>query len=381
MHKRVIIIMLAIFLAFSSIAPAIADAGSGNETPGLTLEQAVNMALTHSKAIRQAAFDVNRSEEVRDELAKQLSYIPRGMTDYGTGQLYTGLVTSDMYYRMAQKNLTMEEDKVVLAAYKAYTDVIKAGEELEYAQKSFNQAAWLQNVAYLSLQQGMASEYDKTAAEVQYKAAQNNLETTRQSLDNALLTLNQLIGLEPASRPILLDKPEYRALEPVIMSEKIAKTLNASPSVWMAEQAAKIAEIQLDLYDFTYPGQDPYEAKEVDANKAKLSAQDAKEQMSQFIRTLYNNLLIMEQNYAALQEAERLAREDLRIKQLKYELGMITKTEVQAAELSLQAKQNSLDALAFQHGAWKMVFDKPWTYSALMQSSAAGGTAQQQNGM
>lgn len=365
-------------MTFGIISPALADTGADGVKPqGLTIEQAIDMALAHSKSIRQAAFDVDRSEEVRDELAQQMSYIPRGMTDYATGQLYTGLVTSDMYYRMAQKNLTMEEDKVALAAYKAYTDVIKAGQDLEYAQKSFNQAAWMQNVAYLSLQQGMASDYDKTAAEVQYKAAQNNLGTARQTLDNAFLTLNQLIGLEPAGRVVLLDKPAYQALEPVLLEEKINKVLNASPSVWMAEQAAKIAETQLDLYDFTYQAQDPYEAKEVDVNKAKLSARDAKEQMSQFVRTLYNNLLIMEQGYASLQEAERLAQEELRIKQLKYELGMITKTEVQAAELALQVKQKSLDALVFQHETWKMVFDKPWTYSALMQSSTSGNTSQQ----
>ncbi|HCF49686.1 MAG TPA: hypothetical protein DER60_05350 [Syntrophomonas sp.] len=377
-HKRVIILMLAAFLICSIISPAIAG-DEAVQPRGLTIEQAIDMALTHSKSIRQASYDVNRSEEVRDNLAQQLDYVPRGQTDYATGQLYTGLVTSDMYYRMAQKTLTMEEDKVMLSAYKAYTDVIKAGQELEYAQKSFNQAAWLQNVAYLSYEQGMISQYDKTAAEVQYQAAQNSLNTARQSLDNAFLTLNQLIGLDPGESPTLLDKPAFETLEPVNMDEKIAKTLNASPSVWLAEQAAKIAETQLDLYDFTYQGQDPYEVKEVDVSKAKLSAQDAKEQMSQFIRTLHNNLLTMEQGYASLQEAVRLAQEDLRIKKLKHEIGLATRTEVQAAELALQAQQKSLDALAFQHEAWKLVFDKPWTFSVMMGStstSAASDTVQ-----
>jgi outer membrane protein TolC len=225
----------------------------------------------------------------------------------------------------------------------------------------------------------MISQYDKTAAEVQYQAAQNSLNTARQSLDNAFLTLNQLIGLDPGESPTLLDKPAFETLEPVNMDEKIAKTLNASPSVWLAEQAAKIAETQLDLYDFTYQGQDPYEVKEVDVSKAKLSAQDAKEQMSQFIRTLHNNLLTMEQGYASLQEAVRLAQEDLRIKKLKHEIGLATRTEVQAAELALQAQQKSLDALAFQHEAWKLVFDKPWTFSVMMGStstSAASDTVQ-----
>ena len=208
MQKRVIILMLAAFLICSIISPAIAG-DEAVQPQGLTIEQAIDMALTHSKSIRQASYDVNRSEEVRDNLAQQLDYVPRGQTDYATGQLYTGLVTSDMYYRMAQKTLTMEEDKVMLSAYKAYTDVIKAGQELEYAQKSFNQAAWLQNVAYLSYEQGMISQYDKTAAEVQYQAAQNSLNTARQSLDNAFLTLNQLIGLDPGENPTLLDKPAF----------------------------------------------------------------------------------------------------------------------------------------------------------------------------
>jgi outer membrane protein len=365
--KRVIILMLAALLSCAMIAPALAGDGEGTPPPqGLTIEQAINMALTHSKAIKQAAYDVERREEVRDELAQQMDYVPKGQTDYAIGQLYTGLVTSDMAYRMAKKSLTMEEDKVILAAFKAYTDVIKAGQDLEYAQKSFNQAAWLQNVASLSFAQGMASEYDKTAAGVQYQAAKNSLDSSQKALDNAFLTLNQLIGKEAEARPVLLDKPAFQAVEPVVISEKIATVLNTSPSVWLAEQAARIAETQLDLYDFSYPNQDPYGAKEVDVSKAKLTAQDAREQMSQFVQTLYNNLLTMEQGYASLQEAEKLAREDLRIKKLKYEIGMATRTEVQAAELALQARQKSLDELAFQHEAWKIVFDKPWTYSVMM---------------
>ncbi|MGI6434107.1 MAG: TolC family protein [Syntrophomonadaceae bacterium] len=367
MLKRVIILMLAALLSCAMIAPAMAGDGEGTPPPqGLTIEQAINMALTHSKAIKQAAYDVERREEVRDELARQIDYVPKGQTDYVTGQLYTGLVTSDMAYRMAKKSLTMEEDKVMLAAFKAYTDVVKAGQNLEYAQKSFNQAAWLQNVAYLSFAQGMASEYDKTAAGVQYQAAKNSLDSAQKALDNAFLTLNQLIGKDAEARPVLLDKPAFQAVEPVVMSEKIATVLNTSPSVWLAEQAARIAETQLDLYDFSYPNQDPYGAKEVDVSKAKLTAQDAREQMSQFVRTLYNNLLTMEQGYASLQEAEQLAREDLRIIKLKYEIGMATRTEVQAAELALQARQKSLDELAFQHEAWKIVFDKPWTYSVMV---------------
>jgi len=374
--KRVIVLMLAAFLICSGIAPALAASGDEAAQPqGLTIEQAIEKALLHSRSIRQAAYDVDRAEELRDNLSRQLDYVPRGPTDYVIGQLYTGLVTADMSYRMAKKSLTMEEDKVVLSAYNAYTDVIKAGQELEYAQKSFNQAAWLKNIAYLSYTEGMASLYDKTAAEVQYQAAKNSLDSARQSLDNAYLALNQLIGLKPEDRPMLLDKPGFQPLEPVIIEEKIAQTLNASPSVWLAEQAARIAEVQLDLYDFTYSGQEPYEVKEVDLSKAKLSALEAKEQMSQFIRTLYNNLLTMEQGYASLEEAVRLAEEDLRIAKIKFELGMATKTDVQAAELALQAKQKSLDALAFQHEAWKMVFEKPWVLSVMLGTSSNLGAS------
>ena len=176
MFKRVIVLMLAAFLICSGIAPALAASGDEAAQPqGLTIEQAIEKALLHSRSIRQAAYDVDRAEELRDNLSRQLDYVPRGPTDYVIGQLYTGLVTADMSYRMAKKSLTMEEDKVVLSAYNAYTDVIKAGQELEYAQKSFNQAAWLKNIAYLSYTEGMASLYDKTAAEVQYQAAKNSL--------------------------------------------------------------------------------------------------------------------------------------------------------------------------------------------------------------
>ena len=51
------------------------SAGSGRQRgcsaqpQGLTIEQAIEKALLHSRSIRQAAYDVDRAEELRDNLS------------------------------------------------------------------------------------------------------------------------------------------------------------------------------------------------------------------------------------------------------------------------------------------------------------------------
>jgi outer membrane protein TolC len=126
----------------------------------------------------------------------------------------------------------------------------------------------------------------------------------------------------------------------------------------------------LDLFDPSTTT-DTWAAKEIDIDKAKLDAQDAREQTAQFVRSVYNSLLKMEESYGSVQQAVNLAQEDLRIKRLKMDIGMATKTDVQAAELALQDKQKTLDNLVFQHEAWKVVFDKPWTYTVLLSTSSS----------
>lgn len=373
MRKGVSILLLSLFLAVSLVMPASGASDEGAGTTGLTMDDAVNMALARSNSLREAQLNIDRSEEVRDNLANQLDYVPLGPTEEPYSNLYTGLASADIAYRMAKKTKTIEEDAVMMSTLQAYTDLLLAQENLDYAHQNLKQAGWQLNVGNLSYQQGMISQYEKNALQAAYEVAGKQAVSAEVALDSAYITFNNLIGMAAGDRPILAEKPGFNGIEVENLQTAINHVMNENPSVWLTDQYLKLAEVQLDLYDFTDSTLEPYTAKEIDVDKARLTAADSREQLEKLMRTIYNNILTLEEGYAMQQEAVKLAEEDLRIQKLKYEIGLATKTEVQAAEISLQEKNKALDQLIFQHELLKIAFEKPWTVSAMSSASSSSG--------
>ncbi|MDD3654986.1 MAG: amidase family protein, partial [Desulfotomaculaceae bacterium] len=179
-----------------------------------------------------------------------------------------------------------------------------------------------------------------------------------------LALFNFLVGLWPEDKPILVDKPQYNELVVNDLDYEVKKALEESPTVWLAQKKVDLAKSVLSIYNYADLSIEPYKVKEIDLEKAEVSAEDANEQFRKLVLTLYYNIKQLEQQYLIAQGNALVAEELLRVIKVKYEVGMATAPEVLAAETAFEkAKKQEFDILC-QHEILTYAFKKPWAYAA-----------------
>lgn len=358
MKKIISCLILAFFLAVALTPSTYAQ--DKPDDVNLTLNKTVEMALKQSNSIKQIEYDIERGEESRKFIAERLPYLPGGPGDPGTSNAYTALIATDMGLQMTKKSKGLEVDRITLNVFNAYYGVITAQSNLELAKLQLDKAKKDWQVALLSYDTGVISKTQLKLAESGNKTTNTSYELAQKEVDRAYQNLNSIIGLKPQDRPVLNDNVEFTPIEIDNLDNTIVRIMDGNPALWLAEQQVKLENIELNLYDFTNPSREPYKAKQIDIQKAELSAADKKKQMRDGLYSLYQNIMQLEDNYKMVAQGLRVAEEDFQLKKLQYEVGMLSKQDYLAAELALCKAENNFNQIIYQHEALKQTFYKPW---------------------
>ena len=364
MRRPFILLVILTLLAGLFPASVWADESETARTE-LTLQAAVDKALSINKGIRQAKNDLERSAEVRDYLADRVDFIPSSSSaSSGAVKSYLSLTSAEISRSMAKRTLTVEEDKVVMSVYQAYNSILQGQEKVKVDELSLQNQQWLRYVASAGLRVGTIDPVAMAKAETEYTAAKATLEADNKALDDAYQKLNQLLGLSAKERPVLVDIPEIVPMDVKDLEAEVNKKVTGSPSVWLSEQQVDLAKLTKRLYDFTNTSNsEPYKAKEIDVEQKEISANDTKDQVAKLVRTIYYSATQLEEQYTGAKEAVRLAEENQRVTQVKYEVGMATKSDLLSAELALAQANQKLVDISTQHQILVLAFKKPWSYS------------------
>jgi len=155
-------------------------------------------------------------------------------------------------------------------------------------------------------------------------------------------------------------------MKDIDLENRISQVTSDSYTVWLADQKIELAKLDLDLYT-SKTASEPYAAKKIDLNKAENSAVDARTNLAKSLRTLYYSLRQLEDTYSGLVASLATAELGYKITQVKFDIGMATKSEVITSQLELEKlKQQMLD-LNIQHDNMQMAFDKPWVSTGTAQ--------------
>lgn len=358
MKKIISYIILTLFIVVSFTPNAFAL--TENNSISISLEQATEMAIKKSNTLKQIDYDIERGEEVRSSIADKLQYIPSGPTPPEVSTVFTTLVATDIGLQMTKKGKELEKDKITLNVFNKYTDVLSADKKLELAKLELDKAKKDWHITLLSYDAGVISKSQLKFAEYGHKATNVAYEAAEKELDKAYQELNSLIGLKSQERPILTEEIEFVPIEVDDINHTVVRIMDGNPAIWLAEQEVNLAEIQLDLYSWTDPMREPYEAKKIDVEKAELSAADSKKQMRDGLYSLYQVLLQLEDNYKMTEQALKIAKEDYRLKEIQYDAGVISKQDYLDAELALAKAENDFNQIVYKHEALKQTFYKPW---------------------
>jgi len=357
--RKLLVLTLCILSLILGGSTAFADEAAVQE---LTLQQAVSKALANSRSLRVSEYQIQLAQEDRDSAAEAVDFIPTGQTTPEAEKAFNNLVQKDLSLQAAKKDYQAAQDSVVISVYQAYYGVLEAEAALEAAQQAVDQAELQYRGTALKYQFGAASKLQLMQDNDSYESARQAYATAEKTLADSYEKLNQLVGLQPADRPVLTDQPGFSPLEIDSLEAEIARVLEKSPTVWKAQKAVDQAKIALDIYSYGPAETHTYEGMEISISIAEENARAAEESAAQSLRSLYSNIRQLEESHAGLERKLATAEENLRMTELKYQYGRASRIDLIAARSTVaQSKQALLEAEC-QHAILVTAFKTPWAY-------------------
>ena len=363
--RRILIPVLALFL-FTGIFPGICWADTAVpvdaavsvdafvQTDTLTVDEAVALALDNRTDIETASLNWDAAD-----VASQIAW--ETASGSGPSDLIDLIYEADYRADAARTNYESRREAVRFSVYQKYYDAVKAWDDSEAQRLAAKQAEEKLAIAELRFEVGMDTRLNLYQAQQQNAAAVSGYNLAQQTLDHSYITLMEYIGLNKAERPTLVRELTYEPLEITDPEGRIKEIVNDSPSVWLAKKS-------LTLQELTRENSASLSGKldDIEHDQAELTIVTTKDSMRQVTRSLYYNVLSMQESYETALQGAKAADEALRVAKLLYEVGMGTKTDVTAAEIVAQSAHQTLDSLSYQHAMLVMAFERPWIAGASM---------------
>ncbi|RKO65780.1 TolC family protein [Desulfofundulus salinus] len=371
MKKWILSIFMAALAFFNVLQPAMAGEPA---RPELSLNKAIEMAVKQNKALKKAELEIKRTEALREEAADQLDFTPTGGSGYDpqVEAAWASLLQADLTWRMSKKSYDARLDGITLAACQLYWNVLKAQENVKVKELALELARLELQKSQSAYRLGLTGKLQSNSAggtvaavkgleqaRAEMVKAESELAAAQNELDKAFVELNQLVGLWPEDRPVLVDKLEFYPLQVSNLDTEVNRVLESSPSVWLAEQEVVQKKYTTDLM-WARGQYTPYDARQAEMEQTELDAQSVKDAVGLQVRNLYYTLKNLEESYRSAEQAATMAGEELRAKQFMYQVGLATRADVLTAEVNLARAKYALTELAAQHAYNKMVFQKPW---------------------
>lgn len=325
------------------------------------------MAAAKSWGLQSAKYDIDRTEEVRDVAGEKIKYIPIAPASSPDPAVKAALnwKQADIYSQMAKHTYSAQEDVLLMQAYLTYNGLLQAIEGAKVAMSQLNCANMQHTYAAANYRVGILNKAGMLQSDSSLASAKKELEVANRALDDAYQKFNQFVGLNPEDKPVLTESPKFEPLNVGNLYAEVERIIDQSPTVWLTEQKIDLAKLSVDTYQFNSGDPDSYDAKRIDVDKAQGNLKDTKEQARKAIRTSYYTIKQLEEQYYAAQESLKLAEENLRVTQIKYDVGMATRADVLAAESVLAQANQLLLSLSAQHENLSFAFYRPWANASI----------------
>lgn len=382
--RRIIVLTLTVMLLVGLWSPARAGEPAAPQ-PQLTLNDAIKKAMENSKSIQKSQLSVDKAKESRDIASDKLDYTPvmGGGYEPATEAAWYNLLSADISWEMSKKSYSAEEDSLVLNVCQKYWNVQKSIDDLKYRELSASVAELSYRRVQAMVRLGMTPPESPSGASPQavlatsekdLAQARSDLTKARNKLKTDYEALNQLLGLLPEDRPVLVDEPKFEPVKVDDLNAAVQRVLEESPKIWQAEESAKLAQYSYELM-YSTGSYKPYEIRKIEQQQAEIDAMSARDAVKLATRNLYYSVQNLEYGLKTAENALAGAEEALRVAKLQYDLGMITKESLVKTEASLALARETLKDLTRQHAYAKLAFYKPWAASSGGSSTSSGSSS------
>lgn len=372
MKKILIGILIFIFLT-----PA-AFAADEKAVEQLSLEQAVQLALGYSYAVKNSSLAISQAQELRDQardvvdytdsagqidLANPSNYNYAGslVPDYQSKSALLGLVQADINLSMSKRQEDLNTQTIAYMTKKSYDDLavalnnqINAQQATMLAEKRFALASTRKDL-------GLDSDFSLEQLREDVKQTKDQQVIAAKAVETAYANLNNLVGYTMSKRYEIDAQTTYAAIAFTDIEQHAAVKIGNDPYIWLQGQGVNLAQRSLSLY--TSRGIDkPYDYRVSEVAKQKNKLQVMKDKLTLTVKTRYDKLHQLEEQIKITESKLQKAQAALKLTQLQNQLGMAIAIDVESAEVAVSSLQLELKNLKLQHEDLNIVFEKPYLY-------------------
>lgn len=345
--KKVLGLFLICAMLFSFSFSALA----AEESKVYTLDYLTEKALQNNPAIWGAKAQIESVEIIRDRANINLSFIPVASIIMYPDQhtmAYKQAIALNRNYETAKDKLQIEIDSIRYETIKRYQTLLSAQNDFQFALKDLEQKRNQMDTSKLKMNLGLVSELENTSLIKVYNIAKTDFELKKQEVEKAFADLNTAAGINLSDR-YAIQIPEIAQIDMEMKDSDMEKFISMAKDGLLV----RILERNLDQSQFSYDFyiyNDPTEPRPLDAIGKDIESETAslastKNTLADSIRAIFQNARQVQKNYNDLLIKDELDQKNHAIKKIQFDLGMLTKTELDQSELRLLENQNNLQAL------------------------------------
>ena len=385
--KRLTAMAMAVATAFSVNAFAadktvsnINTAQTSKTTDGktaktVTYDEAVKLAIKNTSSIATIDEAMDYMENSKEAISTNLSgYYPYSGTsqtvETAIGTLLSSIGTIDGNSKAYRYQKQMLEETAELMV-KNYFDTIKTSENaLALAKDSLRLKQDEYSQLVLKNKLGMISNNDLKNASNALTKMKENVKMAELAIDSVYSSLGNTIGLKAGTDFDIDYTLEYKPFEMEIgLDSYITQKSSTDPSVQVAKANLETAEFQKKVSTYeTEPYS--YQQKDNAVNSADRTWGDTVKNLKTAISNAYNSIGQLESNRTALEAALADAKTTYATAQTNYQVGNITKLQLEQAELAVKSTENDLISNASSHDLLVFQFEHPYMLSNSNSSSS-----------
>ncbi|WP_366923759.1 TolC family protein [Metallumcola ferriviriculae] len=381
--KRLVILAMVAMLVMGSVAGTSLAGPAEEKVMVLSLDEAIDYALEHNSNIQlnkvsldEAEKDFNQANDLKEKIADNPDspYFPPGLSTAQQEELYPTF--AERGYEFAKVKLDYTKRSIRLSVESTYYNVLSAQKNVAVNQATHDRAAEQLKSAKAAFKAGTVAKNDVLGAEVQLDKATVDLNTAENDLDIAYMELNRAMGLELDQTLELTAKLDYASMEEIDVAEFIDQASDADIGLIAAridyENKQDAFELTADYYT---PNVYTYKDAKFATAKSEVNFQEAQKDFELKVMKSYKRLKQAEANYKMLLKSVDRAKENLRLAELRYEVGVATSIEVLQASEMLNSQELYLSQALQGYNLLKAQFKHQVFIGSGAAASAGAGQA------
>ncbi len=339
----------------------------------LTLEEAQNLAIENSYAVKSLLRNIGNTKDLIDDqeelqedmenlLKLPLAYLPGDITNDFINTLLIkkgyGVKGAETQLAILENTIGQTEEALKIGALTAYYQVILAQKTVELNSSAYENELVHLKTAQIKYDTGVITKLELLQEELAVNTAKTDLDDAMDDLEIRELEFNNTVGLDLGENVKFVSGVENGEMTTLTIEEALALAFENRP-----ESANKWAEYELQEVESS-----AYKSYYTSSNRQyKYAVEEVEEAMHNYeqsfrdieldVRTKYLELVKSERALNNMDETISLSSEALRVTKLFYQYDLATIQDVSDSEASLKQAEIGKYQLLVGYNIARVMFE------------------------